>query len=338
MTNLMKFTKSKTALGIYGAVSLFLVAACSALRCLSMLFFYDKEIGYYQSGAVLPTVLNVFLILSVVAPLLCCVINSLRVQPRYIDASPSRFFAVLPAVALGAFSVIHALGLKEQLEDIYISTEKLSLYAKLSPFLLLIASLCGAAFFAMAMFNCSALVIPSVLTGIFTVFWFVMATADAYFDIYVQMNAPNKIIFMIGALSATLLVINEMRRGLPKRKPYFHLLGATLTSIFTLTSAIPSLICYFTGNMPLNYTLAVYDIVLLCVGIYSLARLISLCFGKDSPWPVIIEAEDDEQVEDEVSISEAEDDVDIADTQQTENLNPSVSEPQGEVDGDKETE
>ena len=337
MGNLIKFTKSKTALGIYGAVSLFLAVACAALRSLSMLFFYDKEIGYYQSGAVLPIVLNIFLILSVALPTLCYVIEALRLQPRYIDASPSRFFAALPALALCAFSVLQAMGLKAQLEEIYLSTEKLSLYAKLSPVLLLVASICGFIFFAMAMFNCSTVVIPSVLTGILTVIWFVMATAEAYFDIYVQMNAPNKIVFMLGALSATLLTVNEMRRGLSKRKPAFHLLGATLTTIFTLTSAIPSLVCYLTGNMPLNYNLAVYDIVLLCVGIYSLARLISLCFGKESPWPVIIEAEDEEQIEDDIILEIAED-TDISNNEPTEDITETASQPQDEADGEKETE
>ena len=303
MTNTINFTKTKGAISIYGAVSLFLAFACVALRAVSILFFYDKEIGYYNAGAVLPIILNVFITLSVAFPLVFAVIPALRLSPRFPDGSRSRFAGIIPAIGFAVFSVICIIGLKSQLEEIkeleLLSPEKLSLYVKIYPILLLVASVCGCVFFALSLFNSSSsLIAPTVITGVMAVIWFVISAADSYFDTFVQMNAPNKLTFMMGTLSATLFTVSEARRGFSVRKSHTHLFGTTVAAIFTLTSAIPSLICYFTGNMPQNYTLLFFDVVLLTVGIYALVRLIALCFGKDRPWITVTVSDREEQCDD----------------------------------------
>ncbi|MBR2354368.1 MAG: hypothetical protein IKA76_07715, partial [Clostridia bacterium] len=56
-----------------GAVRLFSVAVaaltllCVVLRCLSLSFFFDQKLGYYEKDAILPTVHTVLLVVSFVA-------------------------------------------------------------------------------------------------------------------------------------------------------------------------------------------------------------------------------------------------------------------------------
>ena len=75
-----------------------------------------------------------------------------------------------------------------------------------------------------------------------------------------------------------LLVVNEMRRGLDEQKMGLHLLGATAASILLTACALPSIVCFFAGAMPWNYSTLYYDIAYLALAVFSIARLVQLCF------------------------------------------------------------
>ena len=62
-----EFFKSSRARKIYGIAALSLTLLCTVLRMLSILFFFDKDIGYYQSGTALPIIFEVLTVISLVA-------------------------------------------------------------------------------------------------------------------------------------------------------------------------------------------------------------------------------------------------------------------------------
>ena len=146
----------------------------------------------------------------------------------------------------------------------------------------LISSICACVFFILIAFTNPRASIAYVLTGCMTVIWLALALASSYFDNFVQMNSPNKVIFIFGSLGGMLLVVNEMRRGLDEQKSGLHLLGATAASLLLTVGSLPSLIGFLAGKMPMNYSNFYYDIAFFSLAIFAVARLVQLCFGANT--------------------------------------------------------
>lgn len=265
-----EFFKSSRARKIYGIAALSLTLLCTVLRMLSILFFFDKDIGYYQSGTALPIIFELLTVISLVAATVFTLVKPISISSNSASDAPYvKYLALLPAVGFAVFTVMYAKGILGNL-DTFRFTWQVAL--------MLISSIGACAFFVLTAFTRSRANVVYVLTGSTAVIWLVSALAGSYFDSFVQMNSPNKIIFIFGALGAMLLVVNEMRRGLDEQKKGLHLLGATAASILLTACALPSIICFFAGAMPWNYSSLYYDIAYLSLAVFSVARLVQLCF------------------------------------------------------------
>lgn len=263
--------KSKRALTVYGIGVLAITVICTLLRLFSIMFFFDVDIGYYSNGAALPIILNIILFAATAAMLVFCFIRPLKLKPSAPTATKSvKLSAVLPAVGFALYAIIYFKWM----------TEYLSVYGTLSfsHIITFVSTVLACIFFCLFAFRKNNGDIIYILTGIFAVVWLVLALSECYFDTLVQMNSPNKLIFQFSVLGAMLLTVNELRQWLDFKRPNFHLFSASAAAIFTLTSSVPSIICYFTDSMPKSYTLLYSDTVLLCIGIFAAVRLINLCF------------------------------------------------------------
>ncbi len=262
--------KSTRALKIYGIAALSVTLLCAVLRTLSILFFFDKDIGYYQTGAALPIIFEALTVISIIAAAVFTLVKPISVSSNAASDAPYvKYLALLPAAGFAVFTVIYAKGILNSL-DTFSFTWQIAL--------MLISSIGACIFFVLTAFTKSRANVAYVLTGCTAVIWLVTALAGSYFDSFVQMNSPNKIIFIFGALGGMLLVVNEMRRGLDEQKNGLHLLGATAASILLTSCALPSIICFFAGAMPWNYSSLYYDVVYLSLAVFSVARLVQLCF------------------------------------------------------------
>lgn len=266
--------KSERARKIYGIAALSATFLCALLRTLSILFFYDKKIGYFEVGAALPIIFEVLTAVAVVAALAFSLVKPISVNPnRASDASYVKYTAIFAAVGIMSYTVLYVRTLISYL-SIYGLTWKMALT---------LISLIGAClFFILIAFTAPRASIAYVLCGCLTVIWLALVLASSYFDNFVQMNAPNKIIFIFGALGGMLLVVNEMRRGLGEQKSGLHLFGAAAASILLTTSSLPSIIGFFSEKMPLNYSNLYYDIAFFSMAIFAVARLVQLCFGDNT--------------------------------------------------------
>ena len=50
---------------LYRIVSLTVTIAAMLLRTVNLFFFYEKEIGYYQAGSILPVITDMLIVLAV---------------------------------------------------------------------------------------------------------------------------------------------------------------------------------------------------------------------------------------------------------------------------------
>ncbi len=270
--------KSKKALRIWGISAICVAVISALLRLLSIFFFYDKDIGYYRSGAVLPIIAQALPVVFVVAAFVFAVIPYLRPSVGSPSSTFStRIISVFPAAGFSGYAVVYLISFAEQLR-IYGTSLTRDLIWNI---LISIAIIGAAVFFWLTFLNKKIGTILYSLMGLCVILTSVYFLAGSYFDTFVQMNAPNKTVFQFALLTAMLLTVNEMRVGLSENKPVFHLFTATAAVIFMTTSALPSIICCFAGKMPLNYTVLFEDGVILLFAVFAFARLCSLCFCKE---------------------------------------------------------
>ena len=176
----LNFNSPKGVIRLYTISVAASAALVTLLRLLSLFLFFDGEIGYYRSGAVLPVVDSVLL-------------------------------AALPLAML----VYAILKLRSSL-----STDA---DEKRGPTL----------FFA----------------GIGVILFLMISLALAYFDVTVQMNAPDKLIFLVACIAGMLFVTEELRLYFGTVRPvlYFFSLGCAL--LFLSAASIPTLIAVLFGKM-----------------------------------------------------------------------------------------
>ncbi len=264
--------QSKKTLQIYGIGVLAAAVLCTIVRLLCLLFFFDKDIGYYKSSSALPIFFNILLIACVLAAVLFCFIPKAKLLPIIPQRTKAiKFAAILPAVGFAAYAINYFLWLIEYM--------KIAVQIQFLDILTLIVTIGGSVFFAFIPFKKMVGDIPYVLTGICAIMTLIFALAECYFNTLIQMNSPNKIIFQFACLAGTLFIVNELRQGLEFKRLGFHLFSASIASIFLLSSSIPSIVAYLAGYMPTTYSLFYIDILIAFIAIFSITRLIQMCFG-----------------------------------------------------------
>ncbi|MBO7309963.1 MAG: hypothetical protein J6U86_01055, partial [Clostridia bacterium] len=266
--------ESKKALHIYGACALATAILCTLVRFICLLFFFDSGIGYYKSGAVLPIILNVLLLLCVPTALVFCFFKKIKITPVTPQRDKNiKLWAIFPAFGFVAYAFIYISWLFEYSK--YYSVIPLS-------YLINAIALVGSCvFFFLICFKKEISNAGYVLSGICVIIFFIFSLANSYFNSLVQMNSPNKLIFQFACLSGMLLLVNELRQGSDVKHPAFHLFSASVASIYLLTSSIPSAIAYLMGRMPAAYSLFYTDILFAFVCIFAIVRLIQMCFGAE---------------------------------------------------------
>jgi len=290
---------TRRALRIYGICVMAIALACIALRFFGILFFFDIDIGYYTVGAV-PFLASYLPIFAVVLAAVFCFVPWVRVNSNTARNTRSvKISAIFPALGFVFWFVTYAISLIDYNEA----------YGTI-PFVYILTAICAllaAVFFIMTVFTRNTANALYVTAGLFTVIWIVLSLAESYFDIYVQMNSPNKLIFQFATLSGILLTVNEMRNGFDVKRPRFHLFSASIALVLLGTSSIPSVVCFLLGKMPSSYILFYSDCIFLLMLVFAATRLIQLCFAKEEA-PIVtgetVANEAEEQTETEADTDE----------------------------------
>ena len=283
----------KQRLSILVSTAVLLAAVATLLRIICLVLFYDNEIGYYFSGAILPIVSNTFYLLSIIA----LIAGAILLRPEQeisLPDKPSSLAALLPAGALAChfiFLLIEANNLITELgADVFFDI----LFAKAVPgvrvtmlniillLLALISSAIASAFFISLSFSKH----PSNLTiglGCGLILWISVVWMRSYVDFYVALNSPDKLFFHFACIGAILFAVAELRAlyCISKPKTYWlSLLGA----IFCLSvSTVSNIIGSFT-NIFAAYNVELENIVLFTMLIYASVRAVRLISdAEDAP-------------------------------------------------------
>ena len=289
MKNIISEEKSARFFKIFRITVLCAVAIATVLRALSLFLFYDAEIGYYKLGSVIPIVSNVFLAVIALFIAVSCVLlgkNAPRAEKYTLSSKCSAVFVAL-AFAVVAISSVTSLFLFSE----YFLIESTDNLAFIITAITVIAPLIACAYFVLyALGHLSPSF--SLAGGIFALIYFVIILATSYFDIYVQMNAPEKISLHLCCICALILILNEMRSMCKSERKAFYLFSVSFSAIALNACALPTIIAsfagVFTGGAITPPEPSAY--VFFALGIFSVVRLIML---EPKSEPEVKEEQDD---------------------------------------------
>ncbi|MBR2353112.1 MAG: hypothetical protein IKA76_01235, partial [Clostridia bacterium] len=117
--------------------------------------------------------------------------------------------------------------------------------------------------------------LPRFLTGIGLILFLLFSLWNSYSDFTVQMNAPDKLLFMIGCLFAMLFTVEELRVlfGATRSVLYFISIGGSL--LFLSVATLPTLLAVLLGHMEAPSWILSH-LILVGMLVYASLRMISL--------------------------------------------------------------
>lgn len=260
----MNSLKNKSTV-LLSALALGLGILVAALRVLSLLFFYDEDIGYYQSGAVLPIISNVTFALSVIVlgilPFLCID----RAKAASAPAGKLRYTALIPAVAIFAETAIKAVQSMDS--------------SRIPDLLSLLATVVSVVFFV----SLTMVKQPSAITvgcGIGFILWLALSWLSSYTDFTVAMNSPDKIFFHFACVGAALFTVAELRAAYEIASVRVYYCYASLSVVTLFTGAVAPVIGSLFGIYKHNPSVG-QSAVLCSLLVYAAVRLISISLSRE---------------------------------------------------------
>ncbi len=252
---------------IYALITFLLAIVAIVIRALCLEFYYDDEIGYFQD-ALLPKILTVLCVVGAVFFLSSCFL--IKKDTVCSDGKEDNVILKI-ASCLCIIACIAYFSISVFSTSLVASGFVFDLLSKLSV-------LMAVAYFAINLFTSDGARITQTVLGFGLIYFSIYVIAITYFDIYVQLNSPDKIMIHLALIAAMLFFVGEFRCfvGIQKRK--FYLFDTSLSVFFTGIASIPSLIKGLSGGIE-AYKYFAYDIVVLSFFMYSSARLISYAFG-----------------------------------------------------------
>lgn len=275
MKNLLSSEKSAGFFKIFKISVLCAAGIATVLRLISLFLFYDADIGYYKSGSVLPTLFNVLIAISAIFILVSCIILTKNLPSVEKYTISNKCSAVFVALAFGVSAISSVFSFYSYMQySIEPNTSPLSLLISI---ITIISPIVACAYFVLyALGKCSQTV--SFAGGIFTLIYFVIILATSYFNIYIQMNAPEKLSEHLCCICALILILSEMRLMCGVEKKAFYLFSISFSAIVLISCALPTAIASFAGVFtegiitPPDTSAYVFS----ALGVFSIVRLIML--------------------------------------------------------------
>lgn len=248
---------------IYVYSSLILALICTLLYCASYLFFYEPDIGYFKSSALLPVISGALTVTSVVF-ILTAIITIPKGALPAASVTYSRLSKLAAAVCAAGFLGYVAFRLLAHQNEPTVSP-LLTLWV-------IILSALSAPFFLIVAFRTKNAGGGTVFAGFIPIFWAAVAMSEAYTNKLVAMNNPVKVSFLMATLAVMLFMLYELRyllgRGIPRAFLVFTLTGIHVLAVF----AVPTLLLS-TAQIYMLADISAGAVVCLLLGLYMAARL-----------------------------------------------------------------
>ncbi len=250
---------------LFIALTLILTAAGIALRTLNLIFFFDYDIGYYRSDAVLPLITNIFFVVSV-SFFAAASIFLTRIPESLSGHEKNPFTIVASSACILTFL---ALGVNFFLFYIELPMYIIAVYA--------IISIISALYFISNILNLGSqyralLAIPVIVN-------FVFILAISYFDVTVQMNSPEKILLHITALVSMFFFISEARCIFETIRKKIYLFWLCAALFFSGVYSVPSLICFVTDGVTERNFIS-FIIIFFAIFVYLVMRAVTVMISE----------------------------------------------------------
>ncbi len=258
----------KRSLLIYQILVSALTLLGIGLRTANLFFFFDREMNYYTQGF-LPGMETGLLFGSVVVIILCGILWFRRTPLCYPQQTP---LWVKLAALLGALCAILYAGIRVTGGD----------NTALIPRALLILSVVAAVYWMLGMGNIQAPPAVLFVTGVGLILWLLAALVSSYFDMTVQMNAPDKVLFLFACFCGMLFTVEELRMTVGNPRRGLYAVSTGIAVLFLGVAVIPSAI----GILAHMMKTPSWSFCLLPLGgfwSYALARLWSLQIAEQTP-------------------------------------------------------
>ncbi len=289
MSNSKANQQNKTCIYILATLAITLLV--TVLRTIALLFFYDKEIGYYFiSGSALPIVANV---LYAVAVIFFAISAFLLLKPTDEVKAPNqtaKFVAFVPVATLAiylisclikAFNWIKTYTV-QTLIDIFMDSNLAGMTVTRLDIIFLglgiVFSAVSIVFFVLFAIKKN----PTKLLancGVGLIIFIAVMWIDSYLDFYIPMNSPDKLFFHFGCIGAALLIVAELRAIYGISKPKFYYFSLFTAILALASSSIPYTIANFAGIFK-KYTVEYENLFFLGLLIYAIVRAITLMIGE----------------------------------------------------------
>lgn len=255
---------------VYAAVALIITLAAVILRTVSLLSFYDADIGYYKSDAVLPVVMNILCLAGTL--FFVSAFFVFRKQELPVTGKENNIFVKCASVAA-------AVGFAGYVIITLIDSNLTALIL-----LALAGALASAVYFLMNLKKQPANRDSQMYAGIGIIVFGIYSLAKSYFDMNVQMNSPNKTALHLACLATLVFFVNEFRALVSDRRKGFYVFSLCAVVLFTGMFSIPPIIADLSGALK-NYTYITVNYVFTGVFLYCLVRLAVMAVGLSDKEP-----------------------------------------------------
>ena len=258
-------TKKSNTVKIYALSAIIATVIAVVLKTVCLLCFYDADIGYHSEGIV-TSLFDVFCLLLTLffASSIFCIKRD-TATPDGKGNNP--IVKIGSTVAMLAFAVY--FGAVVFSTDLISTTTAFDLISKLT-------ALMGIVYFAISVFAPNTNKNIRALLGFGVIIWCIYVLGVTYFDIYIQLNSPDKVMLHLALISIMVFIVSELRCFVFEIKKGFYIFSACAATLFCALTSIPSFIYGgFMGDFNDYY---IYNTVIVAVGIYSLMRLVSFAF------------------------------------------------------------
>lgn len=246
---------------LFVIITLVLTVIGIAIRTINIIFFFEYDIGYYESDTLLPIIMNIFLVLTALFLIFGSLfLTSAPKELKGIEKNPLTIVA--SAVCILTFL---SIGINFLLFYMYLPIKVIVLYALLS--------LISCLYFVSNIFNFAghyrALFAIPVIINIVSIL------AISYFNIDVQMNSPQKILLHITCLASMFFFIAEARCIFEDMRKKLYILWICATLFFSGVYSLPSLISFVVDGVS-DYNFISFIIVFFAIFVYTVMRAITL--------------------------------------------------------------
>lgn len=221
------------------------------LRSISLFSFYDSDIGYYKTEAVLP---DIFHLLSVAV--LPAALSAVFLLPKKDVYSYPKLEGNKALVSSGAIFCMASVAAYIVYSLVSLTTPSYAIIGsaaqnkmgEIVPVLALVFGVISIIYLCLVLLG-KTRDDKHVYFGYTVILFVLMVLAKSYFDFYTTMNSPNKLLTQITLMAVMVYMLYELRLSLDNAAPRGYVCMALASLYFTAVCSVPGIIAFFAGRL-----------------------------------------------------------------------------------------